>query len=75
VLTSYPAWRIFATANNGERKGAKMDAWHQLMLDREQHLQEALLRAESNKASEKDWEAIYFECGLKRKTENEPNRC
>jgi hypothetical protein len=51
-----------------------MDAWHQLMLDREQHLQEALLRAESNKASEKDWEAIYFECGLKRKTENEFNR-
>lgn len=52
-----------------------MDEWHQMMLDREQELQEALLRAETNQASEEDWKIIYVECGLKRKTENEPNRC
>lgn len=53
-----------------------MDAWHhQLMLEREQQLQEALIRAEGNVASKEDWETIYFECGLKRKTENESDRC
>jgi len=52
-----------------------MDAWHhQLMLEREQKLQEVLLRAETSQASQEDWEIIYFECGLKRKTENELNR-
>jgi hypothetical protein len=52
-----------------------MDAWHhQLMLEREQKLQEALLRAEKNQASEKDWDFIYSGCGLKRRNENELNR-
>jgi hypothetical protein len=39
---------------------------HQLMLERQQRLEEALERAEQGKASEEDWQIIYFECGLKR---------
>ena len=44
-----------------------MDAWHhQLMLERQQQLEETLRRAEENKATEDDWEIIYIECGLRR---------
>ena len=44
-----------------------MDAWHhQLMLERQQQLEEALRRAEEKKATENDWEIIYIECGLRR---------
>lgn len=38
----------------------------QAMLEREQMLEEALMRAEQNKASEDDWKIIYFECGKQR---------
>lgn len=41
--------------------------YQQAMLEREQQLHEALIRAEEGKASELDWQIIYFECGLKRK--------
>lgn len=45
-----------------------MQEWYyQLELEREQTLQEALQRAESNEATEQDWKVIYFECGMKRR--------
>ena len=43
---------------------------HQLMLERMQQCEEALLRAESGQASEDDWEVIWFECGLKKEKQN-----
>jgi len=39
----------------------------QAMLEREQMLEEALMRAEKSQASEDDWKIIYFECGMNRK--------
>jgi hypothetical protein len=44
-----------------------MEAHHQLMIERMQKIEEALLRAEKKEANEDDWQTIYFECGLKRK--------
>ena len=39
--------------------------WHQQMqLERQQMLEEALLRAERKEANEDDWKIIYYECGL-----------
>jgi len=44
------------------------EAWHhQLMLERQQQLEEALKRAEDQKATDDDWGIIYYECGLERK--------
>jgi len=40
---------------------------HQLMLERQQQLEEALKRAEEKIATEDDWAIIYLECGLERK--------
>ena len=49
-----------------------MDEWqHQLYLEREQMLEEALLRAERKEANEDDWKVIYFECGMTRRSKNE----
>jgi hypothetical protein len=49
-----------------------MQDWqHQLYLEREQMLEEALLRAERNEADEDDWKVIYFECGKTRRSKNE----
>ena len=43
-----------------------MDAWHaQLMLERQKQLEDALRRAEDQKATEEDWGIIYYECGLR----------
>ena len=39
---------------------------HQLMLERQQRLEDALIRAEDGTAQEEDWQIIYFECGLRR---------
>ena len=39
----------------------------QAMLEREQMLEEALMRAEQHKANEDDWKIIYFECGKQRR--------
>jgi hypothetical protein len=38
--------------------------FHQLMLERQQILEEALDRAESGVASSEDWSVIRSECGL-----------
>lgn len=47
--------------------------YHQAMQERMQELQEALERAEQGNATTEDWNVIYYECGLRRAT-NEPNR-
>ena len=42
-----------------------MDAeYHQLMLERQQLLEESLQRAYVGKANEEDWKRIAFECGV-----------
>jgi hypothetical protein len=49
-------------------EGVAMDQgeMHQLMLERQQRLEDALIRAEDGTAQEEDWQIIYFECGLRR---------
>lgn len=39
---------------------------HQLMLERQERLEEALIKAETTKATSEDWSIIWAECGLKR---------
>ena len=38
--------------------------WNQINLERQQMVEEALIRLESRQASEKDRELVWFECGL-----------
>lgn len=38
--------------------------WHQLMLERQQQTEEALLRAKQGTATEDDWRLIQHELGL-----------
>jgi hypothetical protein len=45
------------------------DEWHQLMLERQERLEEALNRAESGSATPDDWSVIRYECGVPRKSE------
>jgi len=40
--------------------------YQQAMLERQEQLEEALIRAEDGWATEDDWKLIYSECGLKR---------
>lgn len=40
---------------------------HQLMLERMQQCEEALIRAQAGQASDEDWEVIRYECGLGKK--------
>ena len=40
---------------------------HQLMLERQERLEEALIKAEAGKASPEDWEIIRYECGVARR--------
>lgn len=42
------------------------DEWNQLMLERQERLEEALDRAESGKATTDDWSVIRYECGVPR---------
>ena len=44
------------------------DEMHQLMLERQERLEEALERAESGNATPDDWLVIRFECGVPRKS-------
>jgi len=41
---------------------------HQLMLERQQMLEEALERAETGVAMKSDWDTIRFECGVTRRS-------
>ena len=40
---------------------------HQLMLERQQMLAEALQRAEAGVAKQEDWDIIRYECGLPKR--------
>jgi len=40
---------------------------HQLMLERQQILEEALERAETGVATQEDWDIIRYECGLPKR--------
>jgi len=40
---------------------------HQLMLERQQILEEALERAETGVATQEDWNIIRHECGLSKR--------
>ncbi len=44
------------------------DEMHQLMLERQERLEEALRRAESGKATPDDWSVIRYECGVPQKS-------
>jgi hypothetical protein len=44
------------------------DEMHQLMLERQERLEEALHRAESGKATTDDWSVIRYECGVPQKS-------
>lgn len=46
----------------------------QAMLEREQMLEEALLRARRHEATNDDWQIIYSECGLTWRQENGTDR-
>lgn len=50
-----------------------MDDMGQLMLERQQQLEEALQRAESGQAQKSDWDIIKFECGLTTGAKHEHN--
>lgn len=43
------------------------EAYHQLMLERQQMLEEALARAEDGTATHDDWAIIRFECGVSKR--------
>lgn len=40
---------------------------HQLMLERQQMLEEAIERAEAGIAVQEDWDIIRYECGLPKR--------
>jgi hypothetical protein len=44
-----------------------MEAHHQLMIEKMQRVEDALLNAEQQKATEEDWQIIFNECGIERK--------
>ena len=50
-----------------------MDDMGQLMLERQEQLEEALQRAESGTAKKSDWDVIKFECGITSGVKNELN--
>jgi hypothetical protein len=43
------------------------DEMHQLMLERQQMLEDALERAETGVARQEDWDIIRYECGLPKR--------
>jgi hypothetical protein len=47
------------------------DEWHQLMLERQERLEEALERAEAGEAQPEDWTVIRYECGVPKKQRSE----
>jgi hypothetical protein len=40
------------------------EVWNQAMLERQEILEGALLRAQSGSATDKDWDLIWWECGF-----------
>jgi len=50
-----------------------MDDMGQLMLERQEQLEESLQRAESGAAKKSDWDIIKFECGITSGVKHELN--
>ena len=44
-----------------------MGEWQQLMEERQQMTEEALIRAEKGIATQEDWNIIWSECGLAKR--------
>lgn len=44
-----------------------MSEWQQLMEERQQMTEEALIRAEKGIATQEDWNIIWSECGLSKR--------
>jgi hypothetical protein len=44
-----------------------MSEWQQLMEERQQMTEEALVRAEQGIATQEDWNIIWSECGLAKR--------
>ena len=44
-----------------------MGEWQQLMEERQQMTEEALIRAEQGIATQEDWNIIWSECGLAKR--------
>ena len=44
-----------------------MGDWQQLMQERQQMTEEALIRAEQGIATQEDWNVIWSECGLAKR--------
>jgi hypothetical protein len=47
-----------------------MEEMHQLMLERQQRVEEAVDRAQAGMATEDDWIIIRYECGLSKRPVN-----
>jgi hypothetical protein len=45
-----------------------MDDFNQLMLERQQRVEEAIERAQAGVATEDDWTIIRYECGVVQRT-------
>ncbi len=50
------------------------EEYNQVMLERQQMLEEALERAETGVATEDDWNTIRFECGVTRRPKSTETR-
>lgn len=46
------------------------DEFHQMMLDRQREVEEAVERAERGEATKEDWTLIRYECGLRNQNAN-----
>jgi hypothetical protein len=51
------------------KRTMREDEWHQLMLERQERLEESLNRAESGCATPDDWSVIRYECGVPRESD------
>jgi len=47
------------------------EEYNQLMLERQQQLEEAIDRAESGEATQEDWAIIRYECGIQQRKRSE----
>lgn len=48
----------------------RADEFHQMMLDRQREVEEAVDRAERGEATKEDWTLIRYECGLRNQNAN-----
>jgi len=48
----------------------RADEFHQVMLDRQREVEEAVERAERGEATTEDWKLIRYECGLRSQNAN-----